>query len=104
MKRSQTCQQNAFPIKPLGFTVTLFRKYPSQNQSAAMHVQNEGKKKKKKKTETEGVKTPSRNNSDGKTNQINGGMALFVFYSCRDCPRGFWEMQIRVGVFISLPF
>lgn len=65
-----------------------------------MHVQNE----RKKKTETEGVKTPSRNNTDGKTNQIDGGMALFDFYSCRDCPRGFWEMQIRVEAFISLPF
>lgn len=85
MKRSQTCQQNAFPTKPLGFTVTLFRKYLPQNKSAAMHVQNE----RKKKTETEGVKTPSRNNTDGKTNQIDGGMALFDFYSCRDCPRGF---------------
>lgn len=38
----------------------------------------------------------------GKTNQIDGGMALFVFYSCRDCPRGFWEMQIRVEVLSTI--
>lgn len=90
MKCSQTCQQNAFPIKPLSFTVTLFRKYPPQNQTAATHVQNEGKK-----TETGGVKPPKRKNTDGKTNQIKGGSALFVFYSCRDCPSGYWGMQIR---------
>lgn len=55
MKRSQTCQQNAFPINPLSFTVTLFRKYPLQNQTAAIHVENQGTK-----TETKGVKTPNR--------------------------------------------
>lgn len=63
MKCSQTCQQNAFPIKLLSFTVTLFRKCPPQNQTAAVHVQNTGVQQ----AETGSVKTKKR--LMGKTNQ-----------------------------------
>lgn len=61
-----------FPSVSLVFTVPTFKNYPAQNQTTALHVQNDDGR----------CETWWENQSN------NRGTAIFVFNSCRDCPRG----------------